>query len=70
MVRVGSLPRMQRGVLPFSVHAGGGSASAKDAAAGELREMLKHASSHQEAQIIRQASWLKAQPTVHHCVLI
>ena len=53
-LRVGSLPRIHKEVLPYSLHATSADARAKKGgAASELRDMLARATSPSEASIIR-----------------
>jgi hypothetical protein len=53
-LRVGSLPRIHKAVLPHSLHATSADARAKKGgAAAELKDMLARASSPSEASIIR-----------------
>jgi hypothetical protein len=53
-LRVGSLPRIHKAVLPHSLHATSAEARAKKGgAAAELKDMLARATSPSEASIIR-----------------
>ncbi len=52
-LRVGSLPRIDKGVLPHSLHAAADSKSKRGGAAAELKDMLAAAICPREAAIIQ-----------------